>query len=78
MHLSLLDLIVIAAYLLGPSLAGFNFSKPQNSEVAYFLGNRRLPWPIVGLSVMATLISTLTYLSYPGEMIAHRLGGAEV
>ena len=74
MHLSLLDFIVIAAYLLGLSLVGFYFSKRQTSEVAYFLGNRRLPWPIVGVSVMASLISTLTYLSLPGEMIAHGPG----
>ena len=74
MHLSLLDFMVIAAYLLGLSLVGFYFSKRQTSEVAYFLGNRRLPWPIVGLSLMASLISTLTYLSFPGEMIAHGTG----
>ena len=74
MHLSLLDFMVIAAYLLGLSLVGFYFSKRQTSEVAYFLGNRRLPWPIVGVSVMASLISTLTYLSLPGEMIAHGTG----
>ena len=74
MHLSLLDFMVIAAYLLGLSLVGFYFSKQQTSEAAYFLGNRRLPWPVVGLSVMASLISTLTYLSLPGEMIAYGTG----
>src|SRR6185437_3109681 len=35
------------------------------------LGNRRMPWFAVGLSIMATLLSTNTYLGAPGEMIKY-------
>ena len=37
----------------------------------YLLGGRAMkPWA-VGVSLFATLMSTLTYLAYPGEMIRH-------
>lgn len=74
MHLSSLDFVVIVAYLVGLVLLGVYFSRRQTSEVSYFLGNRRMPWILVGMSVMATLVSTLSYLSLPGEMIRHGVG----
>jgi len=69
-----IDLIVIAIYLALLTVIGLVFARRQTSEDAYFLGDRRLPGVIVGVSVMATIISTLTYLSLPGEMIAHGTG----
>ena len=74
MHLTLLDFIVVIGYLAGLSLLGVYFSKRQTSEESYFLGNRRMPALLVGVSVMATLISTLSYLSLPGEMIRNGTG----
>ncbi|MBN2291030.1 MAG: sodium/solute symporter [Pirellulales bacterium] len=74
MHLTLLDLIVVIGYLAGLSLMGVYFSRRQTSEESYFLGNRRMPALLVGVSVMATLISTLSYLSSPGEMIRNGTG----
>ena len=72
--LTTIDLVVIVIYLGVLTAIGLAFARRQTSEDAYFLGNRRLPWGVVGVSVMATIISTLTYLSLPGEMIAHGTG----
>ncbi|NLY02235.1 MAG: sodium/solute symporter [Rhodopirellula sp.] len=74
MQLAVLDFLVILAYLVGLSALGVYFSRRQSSEDSYFLGNRRMPWVLVGVSVMATLVSTLSYLSLPGEMIKHGVG----
>src|SRR5690348_4350668 len=45
------------------------FGRKQKSVDDFFIGGRHMPWFAVGLSIMATLFSTLTYLGAPGEMI---------
>jgi SSS family solute:Na+ symporter len=48
---------------------GFYYSRRTKNSDDYLLGGRAMrPW-MVGLSLFATLISTITYLSYPGELI---------
>ncbi len=34
---------------------------------AYFRGGNTLPWPTIGLSIMATQASAITFLSTPGQ-----------
>ncbi len=66
-----LDWIVIAAYGLGMLAIGWYFAgKTKNSE-DYLLGGRKMNPTAVGLSLFATLMSTLSYMAYPGEMIKH-------
>lgn len=74
MHLHTLDFIVIAIYLLGLVAIGFLFAGRQKDKATYFLGNRRMPWFLAGISVIATLLSTMTYLAIPGEMIRYGIG----
>jgi solute:Na+ symporter, SSS family len=74
MHLGTLDFVVLVAYFAGLAGMGAWFSRRQKSEETYFLGDRNMPWLVVGVSIMATLISTLTYLALPGEMISHGTG----
>ncbi len=64
--ISLLDIVVIIAYLLGVTLWGAWLGRGQKGGTDYFLGNRELPWGAVMLSVVATETSTLTFLSLPG------------
>ncbi len=67
---SWLDWIVLIVYAVGIMLIGWSYSRVKNVE-EYLLGGRTMkPWA-VGISLFATLMSTLTYLSYPGEMISH-------
>jgi SSS family solute:Na+ symporter len=62
------DHAVIAVYLAGMIAFGIYLSRRQSSDDEYFLAGRRMPWFAVGLSVIASLLSSLTYLSEPGEV----------
>jgi hypothetical protein len=63
------DFIVVVAYVLVTLGIVYRASRHQHDTDDYFLGNRRLPWMAVGLSIMATLLSSLTYLSVTGEVV---------
>jgi len=63
---TVLDLVLIIAYLMGVTAWGAWLGRGQKGGTDYFLGNRELPWGAVMLSVVATETSTLTFLSIPG------------
>ena len=69
--LQLLDYLVIVVYLGGVLAAGAYFSREQEEQEDYFVAGRRLPWLAVGLSIVATMLSTVSYLATPGEVIQH-------
>ena len=69
-----LDYLVLAIYMGGLFLLGIVTSGRQTSEEQYFLSGRKTPSWLAGISVVATLLSTLTFVSLPGEMIAHGVG----
>ena len=64
-----LDYVVVGVYLLGVLAVGVYFSRHQSRSEDYFVGGRQMPWLAVGLSIMASLLSTISYLASPGEMI---------
>jgi solute:Na+ symporter, SSS family len=65
------DWIVLGLYLLGMLVAGWYYSRRTATTDDFLLGGRNMsPW-MVGLSLFATLLSTLTYLAIPGEMIRY-------
>ena len=74
MELRFLDLIVIVLYLAITLAVGVYFARRQTSKESYFVSNRQMPWYLVGISVFATLLSTMTYLAIPGEMIRYGVG----
>jgi SSS family solute:Na+ symporter len=49
-------------------------SRHQHSSDDFFVGGRRMPWIAVGLSILATLFSTLTYTGAPGEAVKNGVG----
>ena len=63
------DYLVVVIYLLGVLAVGVYFSRQQTRSEDYFVGGRQMPWFAVGLSIMASLLSTISYLASPGEMI---------
>lgn len=66
-----LDWTAIAIYFAGMIAVGWFFRSRAQTSDDYLLGGRRMtPWA-VGLSLFATLLSTISYLSSPGEMILH-------
>jgi len=66
-HLHIPDYIILVVFLLVTVYFGFRFSKKQNSTQSYFAANGKIPSWAIGLSILATLISSITFLAYPGE-----------
>ncbi len=61
-------------YLIGMLWIGLFYSRRNKTQEDYLLGGRKMNPIAVGISLFATLLSTLSYLSYPGEMILHGPG----
>jgi SSS family solute:Na+ symporter len=64
--MSIIDWIVLFTTLLLIVLYGIYKSRNINNIEGFLLSNRELPWYNVGLSVMATQASAITFLSAPG------------
>ena len=64
-----LDYAAVVVYLLLTFGIAVWFGRKQKNTEDFFVGGRRMPWLAVGLSILATLFSTLSYLGVPGEMI---------
>lgn len=69
--LSPLDWIVIGLYAVGMLAVGWYYSRRTATTEDYLLGGRNMKPLNVGLSLFATLLSTISYLAYPGEMIRY-------
>lgn len=65
--MSILDWSVLVITLLGIILYGIIRSRGSRSMDDYLLAGHSLPWYHVGLSVMATQASAITFLSAPGQ-----------
>src|SRR5580698_11504411 len=61
-----LDLLVIASYFAVVAFIGLKFARRQTSTEAYFVARRAIPHWAMGLSVFATIISSITFIAYPG------------
>ena len=66
--LSLLDYLIIGIYLLAMLGMGLWIARKQQSTDDFFVGGRNLPPWAVGISLFASLLSTITFLGMPGEM----------
>lgn len=72
--LSAIDFVVVGLYFAALIAIGIITSRRQTSEEMYFLGGRRTPWLLAGISVIASLLSTVTFVSLPGEMVRYGVG----
>jgi len=64
--LRFLDLLVIAIYFVAVAAIGLRFARRQTTTEAYFVARRSIPHWAMGLSVFATIISSITFIAYPG------------
>ncbi len=62
-----LDWGLIAFYAIATIGLGLYFSRRQRSTAEYFVGSGSMNPFFVGVSIFATLLSTISYLSMPGE-----------
>ena len=60
------DATIVVISVLIAVFAGVMFSKKQKSTKAYFAANGNIPAWAVGMSMFATIISSVTFLAYPG------------
>ncbi len=67
--MSSIDWLVIAIYGIGMLAIGWYYSRRTKNSEDYNLGGRTMNPTLVGLSLFASILSTLSYLAYPGEMI---------
>ena len=64
-NLEILDWSIIIVYLLLNLLLGFLLSKKVGSANDFYIGQKTTPWWAIGISVLATYVSGLTFLGAP-------------
>jgi SSS family transporter len=69
------DFVVVVLYIVATLAIVYRASRHQHNTDDFFLGSRRMPWMAVGLSIMATLLSSLTYLGLTGEIVKNGIAG---
>lgn len=63
-----LDLVVMFVYFGAITAAGFYFARKKNNTTEdYFLGGRNFPAWAIGLSMVGTSISSVSFLGYPAD-----------
>ncbi|HEX5788364.1 MAG TPA: sodium:solute symporter [Woeseiaceae bacterium] len=67
MSLHPLDIAVLTAYLGAMAAMGWYFSRGNVSTEDYFLGGRSFRGWVIGLSMVGTSISSVTFLAYPAD-----------
>src|SRR5688500_9517093 len=66
MNLHYIDIIIVIGFLFLTLYFGFRFARNQNTTSSYFLAKGRVPAWAIGMSLLTTLISSVTFLAYPG------------
>ncbi len=64
-EIGLLNWSIIIIYLLANLLLGFVLSKKVSTAKDFYLGRKNTPWWAIGISVLATYVSAMTFLGAP-------------
>ena len=65
-----LNTTTLALYLGTVAGVGFWFMRRQKSTTDYFKGGGRIPWWVAGLSIFATMLSSITFMAIPAKAFA--------
>ena len=65
-----IDLIILIVYLAAVLYAGLHFSKKEMKGKEYFKGDGTVPWWVTSVSIFATLLSPISFLSLAGNSYA--------
>jgi len=76
--MSALDFVVLIGSMLGIAGYGIWRTRGRRSLETYLHGDRKTPWFAIGLSVMATQASAITFLSTPGQGYLGGLGFVQI
>lgn len=66
-NLIFIDYGIILLSLISSLWVGFHFSKGQKSTSKFYKAEGNIPAWAIGMSILATLVSSITFLAYPGE-----------
>ena len=70
-NMGTMDYTTIVLYLLVVVGVGVWFSRGESDTEDYLLGGRGMPWWLIGVSYVVSLLSTLTLVGVPGEAYAN-------
>lgn len=65
-----LNWAVLIAYLLAMLALGYYFMHKEKDSNDFFTGGGRIPWWAAGISIFATMLSAITYMSIPAKAYA--------
>ena len=65
-----LDLIIFVVFTLGVVLFGCSFYRKGSTASDFTAAGRSLPGWVVGMSIFATYVSSISYIGYPGKAFA--------
>lgn len=65
MEFGALNWAIVIVYLIGNLLLGYVMSRRVKTSEDYYLGDRSSPWWAIGISVIATYVSALSFLGGP-------------
>lgn len=65
-----IDLAILIIYLVAVLLVGMYFAKGEKKGKAYFKGDGTIPWWVTSVSIFATLLSPISFLSLAGNSFA--------
>lgn len=67
---SVIDLALFGGYFVLLIFMGYSFSKNAHSTEEYFKVKKKIPWWAAGVSILATKLSAVTFLSLPVKAFA--------
>ena len=70
-HITFIDYAIVVVYITFILIFGSSFAKKNKSEGNFFIGRGKIPAWAIGMSILATLISSITFIAYPGEGFAN-------
>lgn len=62
-----IDMFILIVYLAAVLLAGLAFSKKEMKGKEFFKGDGKIPWWVTSVSIFATLLSPISFLSLAGN-----------
>lgn len=65
-----IDLVILIVYLAAVLFAGLHFAKREMKGKEYFKGDGTVPWWVTSVSIFATLLSPISFLSLAGNSYA--------
>ncbi len=65
-----LNWMVLIVYLLAMLGLGYYFMQREKNSDDFFTGGGRIPWWAAGISIFATMLSAITYMSIPAKAYA--------